>query len=293
MMQVDRVSSANTLEAYARDVQQLLAHLAEEGTTATMASRPHLERFVAAQERAGFAASTRARRQSAMRQFFRFLQAEGARGDDPAARIKGPRRGRHLPRVPAIDGIARILDAARQHGETPHARARATLMVELLYGSGLRVSELVSLRRDAVAAAPATLLIRGKGGRERLVPLSMPARAAVRAWIPLRDAWAPDEPRWLFPGRGASGHATRASVFKLLRSMAVDAGFDPRALSPHVLRHAFATHMLAGGADLRAIQQLLGHADIGTTEIYTHVSPDTLEEAVLAHHPLAGGDKVT
>ena len=216
------------------------------------------------------------------------------RADDPAALIAGPKLGRKLPGTMSEQDVERFLDAARTLGRTDHDRQRNACLMELLYATGLRVTELVSLPVRAARGDPRTLYVKGKGGRERMVPLSEPARDELVAWLKLRDAT--EEARTakghacsphLFPSRGKAGHLTRVQFFQLVKSCAASAGLDPAVVSPHTLRHAFATHLLANGADLRAIQSLLGHADVATTEIYTHVLEERLRAIVLNTHPLA------
>ena len=240
------------------------------------------------------AQATRARRLSAIRQLYRFAFLEGWREDDPAALIKGPKRQRSLPGSLSEAEVDRLLAAAETLGRTEAERLRDTCLMQLLYATGLRVSELVSLPVAAVRGDPRMILVRGKGGRERMVPLSPPARAALAAWLAHLDAQrrgadGPARPRspHLFPARGRRGHMTRERFFLLVKDLARLAGLDPARVSPHTLRHAFATHLLAHGADLRVIQTLLGHASIATTEIYTHVLEARLRELVLEKHPLA------
>ena len=223
-----------------------------------------------------------------MRQFYRFALGEGWRTDDPSRRLDAPKQGRPLPRTLSREEVVAILSAAAARDGA--AGLRLIALVELAYASGLRVSELLALRVEAVRRDPAYLIVRGKGGKERLAPLNASAREAVKAWLTARDAArpekAPDSP-WLFPSTGASGHLTPRRFAQMLDQAAIDAGIDPARVSPHVLRHAFATHLLEGGADLRVVQTLLGHADIATTQIYTHVATDRLTQVVHRHHPLA------
>lgn len=286
-MRADRGAAANTVAAYARDLEALCAFLAARGRDAAQADRRDLEDWLAALDAEGLAPATRARRLSAARQFFRFAREEGWRGDDPALRLTGPRRPRVLPGTLSVADVDALFSAV----ETAFAGAallRARCLLEVLYGAGLRVSELVDLPVASARGDPAALLIRGKGGRERLAPLTAPARAALADWLAARDAdpAAKGSP-WLFPSRGAGGRLTRARFFQIVKQLAAAAGLDPAAVSPHTLRHAFATHLLANGADLRVIQELLGHADIATTEIYAHVVEEQLR-ALIAKHPLAG-----
>ena len=279
MMAAERGASRNTLAAYRRDLVQ-----------AAELVRGSLERAGADDLRAlmaeyrSLAASSAARKLSALRQFFAFLLDEGERGDNPALDIARPATRRPLPRILTHDDVERLFAQAGEAaaGEAPPANAvRMLLLLELLYGSGLRASELVSLPRRAVTGGREFLIIRGKGDKERLVPLSERAREALDRWLPLLADGSP----WLFPSGKA--HLTRVRLFQLLRELAARAGIDPAAISPHVLRHAFATHLLEGGADLRALQLMLGHADIATTEIYTHVDSRRLVELVNRRHPLA------
>jgi integrase/recombinase XerD len=230
---------------------------------------------------------TAARRLSALRQFHRFLNGEGVRPDDPTAALDSPRQGRPLPKYLSEAEVDALLVASRARPGPDGVRLVALL--ELLYATGLRVSELVGLPLAAIARDRRLLSVRGKGNKERLVPLSEPAREALAAWLPLRQAaLGPGSmSRWLFPSRSRQGHLTRHRFGQLLKELAIAAGLDPAKVSPHVLRHAFATHLLAHGADLRSVQRLLGHADISTTQIYTHVLEDRLRALVHEHHPLA------
>jgi integrase/recombinase XerD len=233
-------------------------------------------------------ASTQARRLSALRQLHRFLLDEDIRTDDPTSAIESPKRGRPLPKVVSETQTQALIDAAAAL-EGPEA-VRLLCIVELLYASGLRVSELVALPLTAASGERRMLLVKGKGGRERLVPLGVPAREAIKAYLQVRPRFLPPSERaqrFLFPSRGVEGHLTRRRVAQLLKDLAVKADVDPRKLSPHVLRHAFASHLVAHGADLRSVQQLLGHADIATTQIYTHVQDERLRRLVSEKHPLA------
>ncbi len=291
----ERGAAANTLAAYRRDLGHYAAWLRSRGGDAATAGRPEIEGYLAAIEAEGMSPATRARRLSAIRQFYRFALSEGWRADDPAARIRGARPGRMLPGTLSVAEVDRLLGAARQAPGAETKRARLTCLVELLYATGLRVSELVSLPVNAVRGSPRMLLVTGKGGRERMVPLSPPARDVLAVWLKLRDAGEAEQQRqgrgrpspWLFPSRGRQGHLTRVAFYQALKELAARAGLDPETISPHTLRHAFATHLLANGADLRVIQQLLGHADVSTTEIYTHVLDERLKALVLEKHPLA------
>ena len=294
MMAVERDASPHTLSAYARDLADAEAGVGAGGLM--KADEAALEAWFASLSTRGLSAATASRRRSAIRQFYRFALGEGWRTDDPSRRIDAPKQGRSLPRTLSRDEIERLLAAsgAREDG----AAARMLALVEMAYASGLRVSELLALKVEAVRRDPSWLIVRGKGGKERLAPLNTPARQAITAWLAVREARrkvlpsgakAPDSP-WLFPSTGASGHLTPRRFAQLLDQAAIDAGIDPARVSPHVLRHAFATHLLEGGADLRVVQTLLGHADIATTQIYTHVATDRLAQVVNQHHPLAKDD---
>jgi integrase/recombinase XerD len=281
----ERGAAANTLAAYARDLRDLSAYLAANGRDDRSADRADIEAWLADLEARGLAETTRARKLSAAKGFFRFAYDERWRADDPAARLGGPKRPAALPGVLTVAEVEAMF-AALDRAFAGEAAARARCLFELLYATGMRVSELVGLPAAAARGDPRALLIRGKGGRERLAPLTEPARAALAAWLTLRDVGPMARSPWLFPSRGKSGRLTRAHFWTMVKTLAAAAGLDPAKVSPHTLRHAFATHLLENGADLRAIQELLGHADIGTTEIYTHVAAHRLREAV-ALHPLA------
>ena len=279
MMAVERDASPHTLSAYARDLADAES-LIPGGLLA--ADETAVEAWYADLSRRGLSAATASRRRSAIRQFYRFALAEGWRKDDPSRRLEAPRRGRPLPRVLTREEMEALLKAAG--AEERASGVRLVCLMELTYASGLRVSELLNLKLEAVARDPAYLVVRGKGGKERLAPLNGPAREAIKAWLPLRE---PQDSPWLFPSRGSTGRLTPRRFDQLLRDAALKAGLDPARVSPHVLRHAFATHLLEGGADLRVLQTLLGHADIATTQIYTHVAGDRLAEVVRTKHPLA------
>lgn len=289
MMAVERDASPHTLSAYARDLADAEAHLGTSGLMA--ASESDIEAWFAGLSTRGLSAATAARRRSAVRQFYRFALGEGWRKDDPSRRLDAPKQGRPLPRTLTRDEVVHLLTASAARDGASGVRMIA--LVELAYASGLRVSELLALRVEAVRRDPAYLIVRGKGGKERLAPLNASAREAVKAWLVVRDAArpkkVPDSP-WLFPSGAASGHLTPRRFAQMLDQAAMDAGIDPARVSPHVLRHAFATHLLEGGADLRVVQTLLGHADIATTQIYTHVATDRLTQVVNRHHPLAKDD---
>ncbi|MFN0115893.1 MAG: tyrosine recombinase [Paracoccaceae bacterium] len=292
----ERSAARNTLLAYGRDLGDFLTWLAgRAGPSAADCRQSDIEAYLVDCEKSGLSAATRARRLSSIRQFFRFLHDEGRRTDDPSIRIAGPGRARRLPGTLSEDEVRRLIDAAGATGKTDDDRAHDRCLVELLYATGMRVSELVSLPVSAARGDPRMVLVRGKGGRERLVPISSAAREALSAWLALRDAAAERAfaerkvapSRFLFPASGKDGHLTRQAFHGLLKSIAAAARVPLSRVTPHRLRHAFATHLLAGGADLRAIQIMLGHADLATTEIYTHVLEDHLKSLVLDRHPLS------
>ena len=287
-------AARNTIEAYARDLRDFADWLSRQSLTPATAQQGDIEAYLIALEAEGLAKSTRARRLSAVKQLYRFAFEDRLRADNPAMRIKGPGRDARLPKTLSEAEVDRLLDAARATGRGARDRARNTCLMELLYATGMRVSELVSLPLAAARGNPQMLMIQGKGGKERMVPLSPPARAALQDWLELVDAEAEAAraegrapPRYLFASSGKSGHLTRHRFYALIKEMAVAAGISPAAVTPHTLRHAFATHLLANGADLMAIQALLGHADVATTEIYTHVLDARLQALVLDHHPLS------
>jgi integrase/recombinase XerD len=284
-------AATNTQLGYARDLKDFAGWLDRRGRHFADAERDHVEDYLIGGEAQGLAAATRARRLSAIKQLYRFAFEEGWRDDNPAIQVKGPGKAKRLPKTLSVEQVGALLAAAR---ESPRDAIRNTCLMELLYATGMRVTELVTLPVAAARGTPQMLLVRGKGGKERLVPLSPPARQAMADWLTARDA-AEDDARvkgkppsaFLFPSRAKAGHMTRQSSFNLIKDLAVQAGVSPDAVTPHTLRHAFATHLLAGGADLRAIQTMLGHADVATTEIYTHVLDERLSELVLEHHPLS------
>lgn len=298
MLIAERGVSVNTLDAYRRDIADLAAYLHADGRTVEGASTEHLRDYLSylAERPAGgapLAGRTVARRLSALRQFYRFMVSEGRRTDDPAAAIDSPKLGRSLPKVLSEADVDLLLAAAARR--TGPDGVRLVALLETLYATGLRVSELVGLPLTAIARDGRVLLVRGKGGKERLVPLSDPARAAIAEYLGIRDrflvpARQARQAPFLFPSRrSGEGHLTRQRFAQLLKELSIDAGIDPKRVSPHVLRHAFATHMLNRGADLRSVQKMLGHADISTTQIYTHVLGERLNRLVKDHHPLAKG----
>jgi integrase/recombinase XerD len=286
-------ASRNTSLAYGRDLKDFASWLARRGRDFESVGQDDVEAYLVHCTAEGLSVATRARRLSAIKQLFRFAFEEGWRGDNPAIRIRGPGKSRRLPKTLTVLEIDRLIAAARTGGRA-RDRIRNTCLLELLYATGMRVSELVELPVAAARGDPKMLLVRGKGERERLVPLSPSSREALAAWLAERDraeeaarAKGAAPSRFLFPSSGASGHLTRHRFYLLLKSLAEGAGIDPAKVTPHTLRHAFATHLLANGADLRVIQTLLGHADVSTTEIYTHVLDERLAELVNTHHPLA------
>ncbi|HEY2048566.1 MAG TPA: tyrosine recombinase [Caulobacteraceae bacterium] len=290
MMSAERGAAAHTLRAYANDLADAAAFLAARGSNFRQAAPEDLEAYFRSLGERGLAASTAARRRSALRQFYRFVLDEGWRDGDPTARVESPRRGRPLPKILSRAEVERLIAAGLARDGADGARLGA--MIELVYASGFRVSELVALPLGPFLKDPDHLIIRGKGGKDRLAPLSTAARRAVAAYLPLRAAHLPRGAKsspWLFPSRGKSGRLTERRFAQLLEAAAIDAEIDPSRVSPHVLRHAFATHLLEGGADLRVVQTLLGHADIGTTQIYTHVTQDRLRALVERAHPLSRG----
>jgi integrase/recombinase XerD len=290
MLAAERGAALNTLQSYERDLTQFAGWLkSQRGPLPEEADEEDVKGYLAALSRAQVAPATAARRLSCLRQFYRFLYGENLRVDDPTAKLDSPRKSRPLPKILSEEDVDLLLAAARD-GEGPEALRRAALL-ETLYASGLRVSELVGLPLSALRDDAEMILVRGKGGKERLVPLGGAARAALAAYLDARGHFLGDAEQspWLFPSRADSGHLTRQRFGQILKEIAVAAGLPPSKVSPHVLRHAFASHLLAHGADLRSVQQMLGHADISTTQIYTHVLEERLRALVQEHHPLARG----
>jgi integrase/recombinase XerD len=288
MMVAERGASRHTIDAYRRDLASYDSFLARRGQQCETADVAAVRAWLGRLSAEGLSAGTMARRLSAIRQFHRFLYLEGARPDDPTQTVEGPRGQRALPRLLDQAEIAALIEAAQQRADAEGLRLTACL--ELLYASGLRVSELVGLPLSALAPDRGTLTVSGKGGKERMVPIGRAARAALEAYLGVRERFLGRHAKaspYLFPSRARAGHLTRQRLAQLLKQLAAEAGIDPARLSPHVLRHAFASHLLAGGADLRVVQMMLGHADIATTQVYTHVQGDRLAAAVRAHHPLA------
>ncbi|MDB5642195.1 MAG: xerD [Hyphomicrobiales bacterium] len=298
MIAAERGAARNTLDAYERDLVDYCDYLDDHGSGPMQASTTDIRAWIETLAARGFKATSMARRLSCVRQFHRFLYVEGRRGDDPSAVIEGPRRGRPLPKVLTPAEVDRLLDVAREGIDDAGrpaaerlAAARMHCLLETLYATGLRVSELVSLPRSAARAREPLLAIKGKGGRERLVPLSEPARAAMKTWLTLLAELRPGQgaSAWLFPADSESGHLPRQVFARELKTAAAAAGLRADLVSPHVLRHAFASHLLQNGADLRVVQELLGHADVSTTQIYTHVLDERTRAMVRDLHPLAGG----
>ncbi len=297
MMTVERGAATNTIDAYRRDLAEFTGFL-DNHQRSLAATRPDdVDAYVHALASAGLAPSSRARKLSSVRQLFKFLTSESILDEDPAATVAGPRRGRALPKTLSVGEVDRLIGAAktRIEGTAGRERLRALrfyCLIEILYATGMRVSELVGLPRSVLQGDRRILVIRGKGGRERLVPLNAPARAALDDYLSLAESGGEGLSRaisskWLFPSTSADGHLTRQRFAQDLKVLSEEAGIRPERVSPHVLRHAFASHLLDRGADLRAVQQLLGHADISTTEIYTHVLQERLKRLVNEHHPLA------
>jgi integrase/recombinase XerD len=285
-------AAQNTALAYGRDLNDFMAWTARQTIDFATVSRDHIHDYLIFCEAQGLSKSTRARRLSAIKQMFRFALEENWRADNPALRIKGPGSVQHLPSTLSEAEVEAILTTP--YGRSPEERLRNKTLVELLYATGMRVSELVTLPVTTVRGDPAMILIKGKGDKERMVPLSTPARVTLRDWLIQWDAMAEagrkvgkSAPKFLFPSAAAAGHITRQYFYVLIKSIAALGGVDPNRVTPHTLRHAFATHLLAHGADLRVIQTLLGHAGLATTEIYTHVLDEALKSLVLTHHPLA------
>ncbi|TPW27323.1 site-specific tyrosine recombinase XerD [Pararhizobium mangrovi] len=296
MMSAERGAADNTLEAYRRDLDDAARDMRASGVGLETANADAVRGHLASLARQGFAASSQARRLSALRQFYAFLYGEGIRGDDPTGIVDSPRKDRPLPKTLGVDEVNRLLataqaevDAAAQ-GSPERLRAlRLVALLELLYATGMRVSEVIGLPASVLGEEGRFLIVRGKGAKERMVPLSQPARAAMLAYGAACAGMNDETTRapWLFPADSKSGHLARQVFARELKGLAARAGLPASAVSPHVLRHAFASHLLANGADLRAVQDLLGHADISTTQIYTHVLEERLQRLVQSHHPLA------
>lgn len=296
MMSAERGAATNTLAAYERDLADVMEFLSSRHASLTEATTGDLSAYLAYLATQGFAASSQARRLSSLRQFYRFLYSEGVRSDDPTGILDAPRKGRALPKTMSVANVTALLaqatEEAEQEGPGQLSRIRMHLLLELLYATGMRVSELVSLPAKILRHEGRFLMIRGKGNKDRVVLLSRAAIDAMEKYDAARKALAPKnqsqgESPWLFPSVSKEGHLPRQVFARDLKDIAIRAGLTPSAVSPHVLRHAFASHLLQNGADLRAVQELLGHSDISTTQIYTHVLEERLQELVQTHHPLA------
>lgn len=300
MLAAEQGAGDNTLAAYRRDLEDLSQFLGRSGKSFTIADTQDLRDFLADLDARSFKSSSVARRLSSMRHLFRFLLNERRRGDDPAAILSGPKRGRGLPKVLSMADVDRLLTKARELTEAPDQSAlrrfraaRLSCLLEILYATGLRVSELVALPLSAARRDTRMIVVRGKGNKERLVPLNESSRQAMTDYLAAMEAHRQDQKKsaaqskWLFPSFGESGHLTRQHFARDLKELAMAAGLSPRLISPHVLRHAFASHLLHNGADLRIVQTLLGHTDISTTQIYTHVVAERLKSLVRDLHPLA------
>lgn len=285
-------AARNTQEAYGRDLKDFLSFLESRGAGFATADRAMVEDYLVQCEAIGLATATKARRLSSIKQLYRFAFEEDLRKDNPAIQVRGPRKDKRLPKSLSLQEVEQLLQTAHTMPKQRADKMRLTCLMDLLYATGMRVTELVSLPVAAVRGNPDMILVRGKGGKERMVPLSPSARDAVILWLSLRDQdEAHAKSAFLFPSRGKQGHLTRIWFFQQIKKLALMAGVNAEKVTPHSLRHAFATHLLAGGADLRSIQTLLGHADIATTEIYTHIQYERLRELVLEHHPLARPQK--
>ena len=285
-------AARNTQEAYGRDLKDFLSFLESRGAGFATADRAMVEDYLVQCEVIGLATATKARRLSSIKQLYRFAFEEDLRKDNPAIQVRGPRKDKRLPKSLSLQEVEQLLQTAHIMPKQRTDKMRLTCLMDLLYATGMRVTELVSLPVAAVRGNPDMILVRGKGGKERMVPLSPGARDAVILWLSVRDQdEAHTKSAFLFPSRGKQGHLTRIWFFQQIKKLALMAGVNAEKVTPHSLRHAFATHLLAGGADLRSIQTLLGHADIATTEIYTHIQYERLRELVLEHHPLARPQK--
>jgi len=293
MMSAERGASINTLSAYRQDLLDFQGFLTTRGADAKRAARNDIKNYLAGLSRSGIAGSSQARRLSALRQFFGFLYSEGIRPDDPTTAVDAPKRGRTLPKTLSREDLDLLTETAAKGAAKSEEGIRLLCILEVLYASGLRISELATLPLAAIRSRENVLLVKGKGGKERLAPLNPSARTTIEAYLAVRERFLPRGERrhhaekFLFPSRSAECHLTRRRCHQLLKGLALEAGLDPDKLSPHVLRHAFATHLVEGGADLRSVQTMLGHADIATTQIYTHVAKDRLAATVASAHPLA------
>ena len=281
-------ATRNTQAAYGRDLKDFLSFLEYNGADFASADRSMVESYLIQCDAIGLATSTRARRLSSIKQLYRFAFEEDLRKDNPAIQVRGPGKKKQLPKSMTVQDVEKLLQTSRTMPKQRTDKIRLTCLMELLYATGMRVTELVGLPAAAARGNPQMILVCGKGGKERMVPLSPGARSAIKLWLALRDQdETSSKSLFLFPSRGKDGHLTRIWFYQQIKKLADVAGLDPNKVTPHSLRHAFATHLLAGGADLRSIQTLLGHANIATTEIYTHIQDKRLSELVLKHHPLA------
>lgn len=297
MILTERAASINTIESYRSDLEQFIASVPRISHDILInATKDDLRKYLAILEKSNFAASTASRKLSCLRQFYKFLFAEGIKADNPSVDLESPRIGRSLPKLLTEDQVTRLLGVAQEDAKCSNRLEdiRLWALLELLYATGLRVSELVSLPMAVFRSGEPYIYVRGKGDKERLVPLSERALVAVSSYIDVMTS-AKDSKgklkfsrgnKWLFPSRGKHGHLTRHRFAQLLKTLGAKVGLSPASLSPHVVRHAFATHLLANGADLRAVQKLLGHSDISTTQIYTHVLEERLKSLVQSKHPL-------
>ena len=285
-------ATRNTQAAYGRDLKDFLSFLEYNGADFASADRSMVESYLIQCDAIGLATSTRARRLSSIKQLYRFAFEEDLRKDNPAIQVRGPGKKKQLPKSMTVQDVEKLLQTSRTMPKQRTGKIRLTCLMELLYATGMRVTELVGLPAAAARGNPQMILVCGKGGKERMVPLSPGARSAIKLWLALRDQdETSSKSLFLFPSRGKDGHLTRIWFYQQIKKLADVAGVDPNKVTPHSLRHAFATHLLAGGADLRSIQTLLGHANIATTEIYTHIHDERLSELVLKHHPLANSLK--
>ena len=293
----ERSAALNTCAAYRRDLEGFSKFLSKRNLGFASVGKPDIESYLSELAGAGIAATSRARKLSAIRQMYRFAFEEGWRQDMPAQDVSHPKLPKSLPGTLSLDEVDAMLSAARSHGRTPSEASRNACILEMLYATGMRVSELVELPAASVRGNPQVMVVKGKGGKERMVPLSAPARAAISEWLAARDEGEQDKrkkgkplSKHLFPSARGAGHLTRVRAYTLIKEIAASAGVPPEKVTPHKFRHAVATHLLANGADLISIQTLLGHADVSTTEIYTHVVDERLKSLVLENHPLAKDD---
>ncbi|MEX3011599.1 site-specific tyrosine recombinase XerD [Hoeflea sp. TYP-13] len=299
MMSAERGAAGNTLSSYRNDLEDAQSFLRGGRSSLTGATSDDLRHYLSDVADRGFAASSQARRLSALRQFYRFLYAEGIRGDDPSGVLDSPKKRQSLPKTLSMENVTTLIDRARSEADEAGQddgsrlqRRRLLALIELLYATGMRVSELVGLPMSVAAQDDDRfLIIKGKGNKERLVPLSSASRDALTRYVAMLSASADADSPFLFPSRSASGHLPRQVFARELKGLAARCGLSAKSLSPHVLRHAFASHLLHNGADLRVVQELLGHSDISTTQIYTHVLEERLHRLVSDHHPLAIAEK--